>query len=189
MSSPASPTQSQNASSHTPTGSAEWPFEHFPPPPPDGNWIPISGPPPPPKFPLPLPDVPSVLTLNPPIMALTFPPPSPLVQDDPTWLNQMVADLTRQRAHLDMCFTEGHTDVSNAYVEAGLADAELEDERALVRFFLNAVAGVTGDGFVRRMLVDVQDSVEAMSRPEEYSDASSSASPSGSNGAGHDSPV
>lgn len=158
----------------------EWPFEHFPPPPLDGYWIPKSAPPPPSRFPPPLPNVPSNSTLDPPIMALTYPPPPPLTVKDPTWLDQMLADVMRQRSHLEMCLSEAQADVANAYVEAGLADAELEEERTNMQAFLNMVAKVAGGGFVRRMLEDVEHSVEIMSKPRGDEDDSTSSSSSGS---------
>lgn len=164
--------QAQEAPFQSVIDPIEWPFEPFPPPPPDGYWIPKFAPPPPSKFPLPLPDVPSNLTLDPPIMALTYPPPPPLTEEDPTWLNQMLADVMRQRAHLEMCLSEAQADVANAYVEAGLADAELEEERSKMQAFLNMVASVAGNGFVRRMLEDVEHSVGVMSRPRRDDDDS-----------------
>ncbi|KAG6372595.1 hypothetical protein JVT61DRAFT_7709 [Boletus reticuloceps] len=166
----------------------EWPLEHFPQPPLDGYWIPKFAPPPPSKFPSPLPNVPSKFTLDPPIMALTYPPPLPLTVEDSTWLDTMLADVMRQRAHLETCLSEAQADVANAYVEAGLADAELEEERAKMQTFLNLVASVAGTGFVRRMLEDVEHSVEVMSKPPsrgndhdsgDGSTSSSSGSPNG----------
>ncbi|KAG8215766.1 hypothetical protein J3R82DRAFT_7665 [Butyriboletus roseoflavus] len=150
----------------------EWPFEHFPPPPSDGYWIPKFAPS---KSPLPLNSTP-----DPPIMALAYPPPPPLAEEDPTWLNQMLADVVRQRSHLERCLSQVQTDVANAYVEAGLADAELEEERAKTQAFLNLVASVAGSGFVRRMLEDVEHSVEVMSRPQGDNEDSGCDSPSSS---------
>lgn len=157
----------------------EWPLEHFPQPPQDGCWLPKFAPPPPSKFPPLLPNVPSHSTLDPPIMALTYPPPPPLTLEDRTWLDQMLADVLRQRAYLETCLTDAQADVANAYVEAGLADAELETERTEMQAFLNTVARVAGSGFVRRMLEDVEHSVEVMSMPP-GNDGSASSSSSGS---------
>ena len=157
--------QPRNARFQSTTDPVAWPLEHFPQPPLDGHWIPKFAPPPPSKFPLPLPNVPSKLTLDPPIMALTYPPSLPLTVEDPTWLNQMLADVMRQRSHLETCLSEAQADVANAYAEAGLADAELEEERTKMQAFLNMVAGVAGRGFVRRILEDVGHSVEVMSMP------------------------
>lgn len=182
--------QAQNTRSQSPIDSVKWPFEHFPPPPLDGNWIPKFAPPPPSKFPPLLPHVPSNLTLDPPIMPFTYPPPPPLTEEDPTWLNQMLADMMRQRSHLEMCLSEAQADVANAYVEAGLADAELEGERSMMQAFLDVVASVAGSGFVRRMLEDVDQSVVEMSKPQEDNDDSgddsSSSSPSGSTHSVHE---
>lgn len=164
-----------------PIDSVEWPFEQFPPPPPDGHWIPKFAPPPPSKFPPLLSDVPSKLTLDSPVMALTYPPPPPLSEHDPTWLNQMLADVMRQRSHLETSLSVAQADVANAYAEAGLADAELEEERSRMQAFLDMVAKVAGSGFIRRMLEDVEQSVEVMSRPGDDSEDESSSSSSGSN--------
>ena len=79
-----------------------------------------------------------------------------------------------------MCLSEAQADVANAYVEAGLADAELEEERTNMQAFLNMVAKVAGGGFVRRMLEDVEQSVEIMSKPRGDEDDSTSSSSSGS---------
>ena len=83
-----------------------------------------------------------------------------------------------------MCLAAAQADVANAYVEAGLADAELEEERAKMQTFLNTVASVAGSGFVRRMLEDVEHSIETMSKPRGDNDDggsdSISASSSGS---------
>ncbi|KAF8552835.1 hypothetical protein OG21DRAFT_1498132 [Imleria badia] len=163
----------------------EWPLEHFPQPPLDGYWIPKFAPPPPSKFSPPLPSVPSNLSLDPPIIALTYPPPPPLTAEDPTWLDQMLADVTRQRSHLERCLSEAQADVTNAYAEAGLADAELEEERAKMQGFLNMVAKVAGTGFVRRMLEDVGHSVEVMSKPPGNDDDSGYNSTSPSSGSAH----
>lgn len=86
----------------------------------------------------------------------------------------------RQRSHLEMCLSEAYADVTNAYAEAGLADAELEEERAMMQAFLDVVASVAGKGFVRRMLEDVDESVQVMSRlggTDESEGGSSSSSP------------
>ena len=174
-------TRAQKARFQSAIDPVEWPFEHFPPPPLDGHWIPKFAPPPPSKFPPRLPNVPSNLTLDPSVMALTYPPPPPLAVEDPTWLNQMLADVMRQRSHLEMCLSEAQADVANAYVEAGLADSELEEESAKMQAFLNMVASVAGSGFVRRMLEDVEHSVEVMSKPRgDEDDTSASSSSSGS---------
>ena len=165
-------TQAQKARSQSSFDSTEWPLEHFPQPPMDGYWIPKFGPPPPSKFPPALPNVPSSLTFDPPTMTFTYPPPPPFTEEDPTWLNKMVADLMRQRSHLETCLSESQVDAANAYVEAGLADAELEEERAKMQAFLNMVASVAGSGFVRRMLEDVEQSVEVMSKPRGSDDES-----------------
>lgn len=123
-------------------------------------------------------------------MPFTYPPPPPLTEEDPTWLNQMLADVMRQRSHLEMCLSEAQADVANAYVEAGLADAELEGERSMMQAFLDVVASVAGSGFVRRMLEDVDQSVVEMSKPQEDNDDSgddsSSSSPSGSTHSVHE---
>jgi len=80
-----------------------------------------------------------------------------------------------------MCLSEAQADVANAYIEAGLADSELEEESAKMQAFLNMVASVAGSGFVRRMLEDVEHSVEVMSKPRgDEDDTSTSSSSSGS---------
>ena len=89
----------------------------------------------------------------------------------------MFADVMRQRSHLELCLSEAQADVANAYAEAGLADSELEEERNKMQAFLNMVASVAGTGFVRRMLEDVEHSVEVMSRPQGDEDSECDSAP------------
>ena len=93
----------------------------------------------------------------------------------------------RQRSHLETCLSEAQVDVANAYVEAGLADAELEEERTKMQAFLNMVASVAGSGFVRRMLEDVAQSVEVMSKLRGSDDESGYDSTSSSSSGSSDS--
>ncbi|KAF9242836.1 hypothetical protein BU15DRAFT_60130 [Melanogaster broomeanus] len=144
----------------------QWPFEPFPSPPPDGYWLPKCGPPPPSKFPNHLSNVPSTSTyslpLVPPLMPLTYPPPPPLSETDPTWLFQMMGDVMRHRSHLELGVAEAQAEVTNAHLEGGLAEAELEEEMDNMQEFLNTVARVAGNGFIRRMLKDVDASIKEM---------------------------
>ncbi|KAF8835603.1 hypothetical protein BDN67DRAFT_414631 [Paxillus ammoniavirescens] len=150
---------------------AQWPFEPFPLPPPDGYWLPKFGPPPPPKFPSSLRNLPSAtLPPFPPLMALTYPPPAPLSETDPTWLSQMVGDVQRQRSHLELGVAALETDVAHAHAECGLAEGELEDEMDKMQAFLNMVASVAGNGFVRRMLDDVDAAVSRLAGEDVYDD-------------------
>ncbi|KIJ13638.1 hypothetical protein PAXINDRAFT_156452 [Paxillus involutus ATCC 200175] len=150
---------------------AQWPFEPFPLPPPDGYWLPKFGPPPPPKFPSSLRNLPSAtLPLFPPLMALTYPPPSPLSETDPTWLSQMVGDVQRQRSHLELDVAALEADVAHAHAESGLADGELAEEMDKMQAFLNMVASVAGNGFVRRMLEDVDAAVARLAGEDVYDD-------------------
>ncbi|KIK81477.1 hypothetical protein PAXRUDRAFT_156045 [Paxillus rubicundulus Ve08.2h10] len=150
---------------------AQWPFEPFPLPPPDGYWLPKFGPPPPSKFPSSLRTPPSAtLPLFPPLMALTYPPPPPLSETDPMWLSKMVSDVERQRSHLELGVTALEADVANAHAESGLADGELEEEMDKMQAFLNMVASVAGNGFVRRMLEDVDAAVARLAGEAVYDD-------------------
>ncbi|KAG6333205.1 hypothetical protein ID866_5887 [Astraeus odoratus] len=147
----------------------QWPLEYFPPPPDDGHWLPRNGGRPvnkiPPKL-TGLPPPPSPI-LQPPIMALTYPPPLPLTEDDPTWLPMMVSDVHRQRNHLERQLALARAEASSALVEATLAHDELQKEMTLMQTFLNCVAHIAGNGFVRRLLSDVDDVIAYRLHPDD----------------------
>ncbi|KIJ67211.1 hypothetical protein HYDPIDRAFT_165906 [Hydnomerulius pinastri MD-312] len=139
-----------------------WPLEHFPPAPADGHWLPKFGPIPPSKFLPRLTDEPpsQTLPLDPPLMALTYPPPPPLSEDDPTWLGQMTGDVSRQHSWVEVMFAKLQAEVADATIDSDCADIEIASEMELMQGFLTTVASVAGNGFVRRLLEDIDFSVK-----------------------------
>ncbi|KIK19464.1 hypothetical protein PISMIDRAFT_683116 [Pisolithus microcarpus 441] len=157
-------------------GASQWPLEYFPPPPDDGHWVPKTGGKPVNKIPAKptgVPPPPSP-TLQPPVMQLTYPPPPPFTADDPKWLPEMVGDVQRQRNHLQSQLALAHAEASSALVEATLVQGELQCEIGLMQTFLNHVAYIAGNGFVRRLLSDVDGVIAHRLHPdgEEASDVS-----------------
>ncbi|KAI6152930.1 hypothetical protein EDD17DRAFT_1513071 [Pisolithus thermaeus] len=150
-------------------GANQWPLEYFPPPPDDGHWVPKTGGKPVNKIPAKptgLPPPPSP-TLQPPVMQLTYPPPPPFTEDDPTWFPEMVSDVQRQRNHLQSQLALAHAEASSALVEATLVQAELQREIGLMQTFLNHVAYIAGNGFVRRLLSDVDSLIAHRLNPDD----------------------
>ncbi|KAI6127114.1 hypothetical protein F5141DRAFT_1085610 [Pisolithus sp. B1] len=150
-------------------GASQWPLEYFPPPPDDGHWVPKTGGKPVNKIPAKptgLPPPPSP-TLQPPVMQLTYPPPPPFTEDDPTWFPEMVNNVQRQRNHLQSQLALAHAEASSALVEATLVQAELQREIGLMQTFLNHVAYIAGNGFVRRLLSDVDSLIAHRLNPDD----------------------
>lgn len=150
-------------------GTSQWPLEYFPPPPDDGHWVPKTGGKPINKIPAKpsgLPPPPSP-TLQPPVMQLTYPPPPPFTAGDPTWLPEMVNDVQRQRTHLQTQLGLAHAEASSALVEATLVQAELQREIGLMQTFLNHAAHIAGNGFVRRLLSDVDSIIAHRLNPDD----------------------
>ncbi|KAG2148810.1 hypothetical protein DEU56DRAFT_782325 [Suillus clintonianus] len=124
----------------------DYPFERFPSPPRDESDAT-------------LPAVPNAAAslnppLDPPLMTFTYPPPPPLA-NDPTWFAQMVAEVHRNRAHLNTQLGLAHAEASDALADVTLADIEQKAERDEMQKFLNRLAAVAGKNFVRKLIRSV----------------------------------
>ncbi|KAH7886600.1 hypothetical protein F5I97DRAFT_1926928 [Phlebopus sp. FC_14] len=166
-----SPAQEPSTNGSATLRAGRWPLEHFPPPPPDGNWKPKDGGTPATKIPpkkTGVPPSPSA-TLNPPLMPLTYPPPPPLSEDNPSWLTQMVGDVRRQRSHLEIQLALAQAEATEALVDVTLANTELSEEMRTMQSFLDRVAHIAGNGFVRRLVSEVDHMARHFGREEEES--------------------
>lgn len=124
---------------------AEFPFERFPSPPGDKSSdarVPNATP-----------------SLDPPLMDFTYPPP-PHLANDPTWYAQMVADVHRNRAHVNTELKLARIEAAEALADVTLAEIELKAEMDRMQNFLNRVASVAGKNFVRKMIRKVQRSMK-----------------------------
>ncbi|KAG0704094.1 hypothetical protein DFH29DRAFT_913616 [Suillus ampliporus] len=129
----------------------EYPLERFPSPPRDGSEDESDATPA---------TVPNAATsLNPPLMAFTYPPP-PALANDPTWFSQMVNDVHRQRNHLLEQLELARAEAAEALVEVTLAQCELKAEMKQMQNFLDRVAQVAGKNFVRKLIRDVNWAME-----------------------------
>ncbi|KAG1824702.1 uncharacterized protein BJ212DRAFT_1475995 [Suillus subaureus] len=123
----------------------EYPFERFPSPPgdkPRNAHVPNA-----------------TASLDPPLMAFTYPPPSPLAHD-PSWYAQMVADVHRNRAHVNNELELARTEAAEALADVTLAEIELKAERDRMQDFLNRLGSVAGKNFVRKMIKKVERSLK-----------------------------
>lgn len=140
----------------------EYPLEAFPLPPSDGFWhvweAKNDGP-----IPATIPNTDASLKFNPPInpplIALTFPPPTALA-NDPTWYAKMFTDVHRHRDHLNSQLELAQTEAASALAEVTLAQIELSAELDQMQNFLNRVAHVAGKSFVRKLLNGVKWALE-----------------------------
>jgi hypothetical protein len=126
---------------------AEYPFERFPSPPgdePRNAHVPNA-----------------TASLDPPLMAFTYPPPPPLA-NDPTWYAQMVADVHRNRAHVNTELELARTEAAEALADVTLAEIELKAERDKMQDFLNRLGSVAGKNFVRKMIREVEQSLKGI---------------------------
>lgn len=132
---------------------AEYPFERFPSPPDDkprNARVPNA-----------------TASLDPPLMAFTYPPPPPLA-NDPTWYAQMVDDVHRNRAHVNAELELARAEAAEALTDVTLAEIELEAERDNMQDFLNRLGSVAGKNFVRKMIRKVEHSLKT--RDEDLDD-------------------
>ncbi|KAH7923210.1 hypothetical protein BV22DRAFT_600090 [Leucogyrophana mollusca] len=132
-----------------------FPTERFPSPLPDGLWSIRPEHNPKNDAPAPTPAH-APATLSPPLMPLTFPPPPPLREDDPTWLAKMAADVQRQRAHLHTALAHARAEATAALVEATLVQTELQEEGRAMQRFLAKVSVVAGKRFVEKLVKEVE---------------------------------
>ncbi|KAG2155352.1 uncharacterized protein EDB93DRAFT_102462 [Suillus bovinus] len=145
------PSAHQDVSDSEKSGGDTWagyPFERFPSPPGDKSCDAR------------VPD--TTASLDPPLMAFTYPPPPPLA-NDPTWFAQMVSDVHRNRAYVNKELELARTEAAEALADATLADAELKAERDKMQNFLNRLGSVAGKNFVRKVIRKVEQSLEAHS--------------------------
>ncbi|KAG2346146.1 hypothetical protein BDR05DRAFT_997678 [Suillus weaverae] len=124
---------------------AEYPFEPFPSPPGDKSRTTRA------------PNV--VAPLDPPLITFTYPPP-PHLASDPTWYAQMVADVHRNRAHVNAELELARTEAAEALADATLAELELKAERDQMQDFLNRIGSVAGKNFVLKMIRKVERSLK-----------------------------
>lgn len=176
-SAPNSKPREQPPAKNKDVGADKWPLEYFPPPPIDGHWMSKNGArivnkiPPKPTG---LPPLPSP-TLRPPVMSFSYPPLAPLREDDPAWLPKMAADVERQRKHVETQLALAHAEATSAFAEVTLAHSELENQMGLMQKFLDHVAHIAGNGFVRRMLRDVDDMMARRTHPDDDESSSDDA--------------
>ncbi|KAG2072530.1 hypothetical protein BDR04DRAFT_1141700, partial [Suillus decipiens] len=124
---------------------AEYPFERFPLPPGDESHNGRAQN--------------ATASLDPPLMRFTYPPPLPLA-DDPTWHAQMVANVHRNRAHVNAELELAQTEAAKALADVTLAEIELKVEREKMQYFLNLMGSVAGKNFVRKMIRKVERSMK-----------------------------
>ncbi|OAX34485.1 hypothetical protein K503DRAFT_774495 [Rhizopogon vinicolor AM-OR11-026] len=134
----------------------EYPLEAFPSPPADGFWhvrqanddaaTPAASN----KFNPPL---------DPPLMALTYPPLPPLA-NDPKWYSTMLSEVHRNRAHLNSQLELAQAEAAAALTEVTLAQIELSAELDQMQNFVNRIASVAGKNVVRKLVNSVKWAME-----------------------------
>ncbi|KAG2074930.1 hypothetical protein BDR04DRAFT_123802 [Suillus decipiens] len=130
---------------------AEYPFEHFPLPPGDNACVPNTA-----------------ASLDSPRIPVRYPHPSPLANDS-IWHGQMVADVHRNRTHVNTQLELARTDAAKALADVTLAEVELKVERDNMQDFLNRVASVAGKNFVRKMIRKVEQSLKTFNeKPDNH---------------------
>lgn len=97
--------------------------------------------------------------LDPPLMALTYPPSSPLA-DDPKWYAKMFSEVHRHRQHLNGQLEIARREAVAALGQVTLAQIELSAEMDHMQNFLDRVALVAGKSFVKKLLSSVQYAME-----------------------------
>ncbi|KIK33122.1 hypothetical protein CY34DRAFT_727308 [Suillus luteus UH-Slu-Lm8-n1] len=97
-------------------------------------------------------------SLDPPLMEFIYPPPPPLANDS-SWYAQMVADVHRNRAHVKTELELARTEAAEALADVTLAEIELQAEKDKMQDFLNRMAYVAGENFVRKMIRKVHQSM------------------------------
>lgn len=129
----------------------QFPLEVFPSPPADGFCHERQANPTPPIDP----SVKFNPPLDPPLMALTFPPP-PHLAKDPKWYANMFSEVHRHRDHLNSQLDRAQSEAVAALAEVTLAQIELSAEFDQMQNFINRVASVAGHKFARKLLSSVQ---------------------------------
>jgi hypothetical protein len=92
--------------------------------------------------------------LDPPLMALTFPPP-PHLANDTKWYANMFSEVHRHRDHLNNQLEQAQSEAVAALAEVTLAQIELSAELEQIQKFIKCVASVAGQKFVQKLLSSV----------------------------------